>query len=80
VQAAVRSSEEGFWPKSSYFGKVFALISSESVERVCRLLSEAVRRMTHEDIISLARAEHGHPMKLIDLAQVCFLLSHICIP
>jgi hypothetical protein len=48
---------------------------------VCRLLSEAVRRMTHEDIISLARAEHGHPMKLIDLAQVCFLLhTHICIP
>ncbi len=30
--------------------------------------------MTREDIISLARAEHGHPMKLMDLAQVWFPL------
>ena len=37
----------------------------------CRLLSETVRGMTHEDIISLARAAHGHPLKLTDLRQVC---------
>lgn len=45
----------------------------------CRLLSETVRGMTHEDIISLARAAHGHPMKLTDLRQVglltCILTS-----
>lgn len=40
---------------------------------VCRLLSETVRGMTHEDIVSLARAAHGHPMKLTDLRQVGLL-------
>lgn len=31
--------------------------------------------MTHEDIVSLARAAHGHPMKLTDLRQVCFFIT-----
>ena len=30
--------------------------------------------MTHEDIASLARAAHGHPLKLTDLRQVCLCL------
>ena len=70
VQAAVRSSEERVF---AYFPRICRTCGG-----MCRLLSEAVRRMTHEDIISLAKAEHGHPMKLIDLAQVwCLLHTHL---
>ena len=46
---------------------------------MCRLLSETVRGMTHEDIISLARAAHGHPLKLTDLRQVCLCTQIIFI-
>ncbi|KAL0033761.1 hypothetical protein WJX77_004297 [Trebouxia sp. C0004] len=59
-------ASSSYKPEPQRYVELFKLPASSVPNK---LLSEAVKRMTHEDIISLARAEHGHPMKLIDLAQ-----------
>ncbi|KAL0029599.1 hypothetical protein WJX79_007267 [Trebouxia sp. C0005] len=59
-------ASSSYKPEPQRYVELFKLPASSVPNK---LLSEAVRRMTHEDITSLARAEHGHPMKLIDLAQ-----------